>query len=170
MRPYWDCHRHRIAPVIANRLQDLVDTGKLCRHVGRIQEFRIAHDGVDVMIRERGQSESTVMRTDVVLNCSGSESDYRRLDSSLIRSLLQQGLAAPDPLRLGLNVDTSGALIGQNGLASHLLYTLGPPQKGILWETTAVPEIRGQAARLAATLFGPQPNSISPDGVQFLVR
>jgi uncharacterized NAD(P)/FAD-binding protein YdhS len=35
---------------------------------------------------------------------------------------------------------------------------LGPPQKGIFWETTAVPEIRGQAARLAVTLFGPRPN------------
>jgi uncharacterized NAD(P)/FAD-binding protein YdhS len=33
------------------------------------------------------------------------------------------------------------------------LYTLGPPEKGMLWETTAVPEIRGQAARLANALL-----------------
>ncbi len=32
------------------------------------------------------------------------------------------------------------------------LYVVGPPRKGTLWETTAVPEIRGQAAVLAQSL------------------
>ena len=32
------------------------------------------------------------------------------------------------------------------------LYVVGPPRKGTLWETTAVPEIRGQAAALAQRL------------------
>ena len=39
-------------------------------------------------------------------------------------------------------------------LQSGLLYTLGPPPlKGQLWETTAVPEIREQAAALAEEII-----------------
>jgi uncharacterized NAD(P)/FAD-binding protein YdhS len=29
------------------------------------------------------------------------------------------------------------------------MWTLGPPRRGVLWETTAVPEIRQQAEALA---------------------
>jgi uncharacterized NAD(P)/FAD-binding protein YdhS len=32
------------------------------------------------------------------------------------------------------------------------LFVVGPPRKGTLYETTAVPEIRGQAAALAQRL------------------
>lgn len=38
-------------------------------------------------------------------------------------------------------------------LQSGLLYTLGPPLKGQLWETTAVPAIREQAAALAEEII-----------------
>ena len=39
---------------------------------------------------------------DAVVNCSGSESDYRKLESRLINDLLDRGLVHPDPLGLGL--------------------------------------------------------------------
>ncbi len=153
LRPYWDCHRHRIAPVISARLNALIESGQLVRHVGRIRELRDEGVDVEVVIRERGNAATSLFRVGAVLNCSGSESDYRKLDSPLVQDLLARGLARPDPLRLGLDVDGDGALIGRHGVSSETLYTLGPPQKGILWETTAVPEIRVQAERLAASLL-----------------
>ena len=58
----------------------------------------------------------------------------------------------PDKLALGLDATVSGALKDINGNESNILYTLGPPLKGQLWETTAVPEIREQALRLANIL------------------
>jgi len=154
LRPFWDFHRHRIAPSIAMRLQALVDSGQLVRHVGRIMGYRETGRNVDVMIRQRGLDCVDSVRVDAVVNCSGSESDYRELQSPLIKDLLDQGLIHPDPLSLGLDVAHDGALVSGDGNPSHCLFTLGPPQKGILWETTAVPEIRGQAARLAALLLG----------------
>ena len=153
LRPFWDFHRHRIAPSIAARLQVLVDSGRLVRHVGRIMGYRETGRDVDVLIRQRGQGRVDSVRVDAVVNCSGSESDYRELQSPLIKDLLDQGLIHPDPLSLGLDVGQDGALIGAVGAASDCLFSLGPPQKGILWETTAVPEIRGQAARLATVLL-----------------
>jgi len=38
------------------------------------------------------------------------------------------------------------------GTASQSLYAIGPTLKGCLWETTTVPEIRVQAAKLAQHL------------------
>ena len=59
-------------------------------------------------------------------------------------------------LGLGLDATREGALIGPEGRPSSVLSTLGPPLRGVLWETTAVPEIREQARRLAERLLGPQ--------------
>jgi uncharacterized NAD(P)/FAD-binding protein YdhS len=71
----------------------------------------------------------------------------------LVTSLFVQGFARPDSLFLGLDVDENGALLDVNGRPSHSLFTIGPPRKGCLWETTAVPEIRAQAAHLAEHLL-----------------
>jgi len=40
-------------------------------------------------------------------------------------------------------------LVNSSGAPSTLLSTIGPMRKGRLWETTAMPEIRGQALELA---------------------
>jgi uncharacterized NAD(P)/FAD-binding protein YdhS len=62
-------------------------------------------------------------------------------------------LVRPDPLFLGLDVDSTGALLTAYGRPSNHLFTLGSPCKGHLMETTAVPEIRVQAAALARRLI-----------------
>ena len=157
LQPYWDCHRHRLAPVVAERLNRLVESGQLVGHAGRILGYQENESGVEVSIHYRGSDEVYRLQVDAVVNCSGSECNYRKLESPLIRDLLQQGLFHPDPLSLGLDVGSDGALVGANGEASNRLFSLGPPQKGVLWETTAVPEIRGQAANLARHLLEDDP-------------
>jgi uncharacterized NAD(P)/FAD-binding protein YdhS len=154
-RPFWDCHRHRIAPVVAERLQAMFSSGQLHRHVGRIVEYREGGQGIEVIFRHRVSERLEALNVEAVVNCTGSESDYRKLESPLVADLLSQGMARPDALSLGLDVAADGALINSAGNPSDCLFTLGPPQKGILWETTAVPEIRRQAAVLANLLLSP---------------
>lgn len=153
VRPYWEVHRHRIAPTIASRLAKVLQTGQLQIHAGRIQAFDEGVSGVTVTIRQRRTQELIQVRSSLVINCTGSECDYRRLASPLMQQLLTTGLACPDPLSLGLAVTEDGALIDRSGKASQQLYTLGSPRKGKLWETTAVPEIRVQAAQMAKNLM-----------------
>lgn len=153
LRPYWDCHRHRLAPVIAQRLQLEQDAGRLYRHVGRVLAYQEGQGGtVKVTLQRRGQSDLENFHVNAVLNCSGSESDYRNLESPFVHTLLDDGLIRPDALSLGLDATSEGAVINHQGQPSAWFYTLGPPLKGILWETTAVPEIRVQAGELAKTL------------------
>ncbi|MDO9396717.1 MAG: hypothetical protein Q7T71_09250, partial [Herbiconiux sp.] len=55
----------------------------------------------------------------------------------------------PDPLLLGIDTLDGGELVGESGRAVPGLYAVGPPRKGTLWESTAIPEIRNQAAAVA---------------------
>jgi len=153
LRPYWDLHRHRLPPRIAWQLDSMKHTGQLIRHCGRILAYRENLDGVEVCYRPRFGHETERLWVESLVNCSGAESDYRRLESHLVKSLLQQGLIQPDALTLGLQATADGALLQANGKPSTVLYTLGPPLKGMLWETTAVPELRVQAQHLARHLL-----------------
>lgn len=153
LRTFWDNHRHQLAPVAAEKLHVMIDSGRLTVHAGRVERFVEDEHGVDVTIRLRGSGERKVLRVDRVVNCTGSECDYRKLKHPLTENLIRRGMAVPDFLSFGLAVAPDGALINAEGCASEFLFTLGPPRKGTLWETTAVPEIRGQALQLAERLL-----------------
>ncbi len=159
VRPYWEVHRHRAAPQIARSIAEQISAGQIKVHVGRIIDYSetdYAEDdhGAKVTYRDRKSGTARCLEVDRVINCTGPESDYRRLQSPLMSVLLAAGLARPDPLFLGLDVSLDGALIGRDGSASQVLYTVGPARKGSLWESTAVPELREQIHRLAQHLIG----------------
>ncbi len=152
VRAYWDVHRHRVAPEIADLLDDMQSDGLVCLHKGRVTRYSESADGANLRYWDRETRTKKALHVHRVINCSGSETDCRRIDESLITSLVVQGLARPDRLFLGIDVDEHGALIDYKGAPSHRLYALGPVRKGCFWETTAVPEIRTQAAALAEHL------------------
>jgi uncharacterized NAD(P)/FAD-binding protein YdhS len=153
VRGYWDVHRHRIAGEIGEKLDRLFASGQLVPHTGSVHAYREDSDGVEVVIRKRGGEGFGTIRAERVVNCSGPQCNYRKLRHPLVTNLLEQGLARPDPLALGLEVAANGALVNAAGQLSSHLYTLGPVQKGMLWETIAVPELRVQAAALAGVLL-----------------
>jgi len=150
-RSYWDVHRHRVAPEIADVLSDMRAAGQVIAHRGRITRYLEERDTVAIAYR-KGGGTARMLHVHRVINCTGSETDCRRIDDSLITSLFVQGLARPDPLFLGPDADQHGALVDSMGIPSPSLFVIGPPRKGCLWETTAVPEIRQQAWALAEHL------------------
>ncbi|MFD0663700.1 FAD/NAD(P)-binding protein [Thermocatellispora tengchongensis] len=85
-----------------------------------------------------------------VVNGTGPGSPADR--DPLLAGLIAAGEARPDPLGLGLATAASGALLDAAGRPHDRLFTLGPTLRGTLYETTAIPEIRAQAARLARRL------------------
>jgi uncharacterized NAD(P)/FAD-binding protein YdhS len=96
-----------------------------------------------------GEGESTRFRVDRVINCTGPTLDLARAGEPLLEGLLGDGQVRPGPLGLGLDHDSRGVLLNSDGVPSTLFSTIGPMRKGRLWETTAMPEIRGQALELA---------------------
>jgi len=153
VRPYWDVHRHRIAPAIGARLASQIQDGQIEIHAGRIKAYAEDMDGVDVTYRDRESERVERLRVDRVINCTGPESDCRKVGDLLMTDLMRQKLARPDPLFLGLDVSPDGALIDAHGKVSDLLYAIGPVRKGSLWETIAVPDLRVQVSELARLLL-----------------
>jgi uncharacterized NAD(P)/FAD-binding protein YdhS len=152
-RPYWEVHRHRIAPEIGGLLGYQLLNHHIQAHAGRINSYREGKEGVEIGYRDRKTGKDRSLRVDRVINCTGPETDCRRLDNPLLTSLQDQELVRPDPLFLGLDVSDDGALIDASGVPSDFLYTVGPPRKGSLWETTAVPEIREEVLELVKHLL-----------------
>jgi len=97
----------------------------------------------------------TRLRVAGVVNCTGPERNYQRVQNSLIKTLLQSGLIQPDPLGLGVQVAANGAVMQADATPSNWLYTLGAARAGSPWETTAGPELRCQAIALAQELLQP---------------
>jgi uncharacterized NAD(P)/FAD-binding protein YdhS len=153
LRPYWEVHRHRAAPQIAQSIAKQISGGQIQLHAGRITDYKEDANGIKITYRDRKSGEANSLRVDRVINCTGPESDYRRLESPLMSSLLVKGLARPDALFLGLDVSLDGALIGRDGTTSEALFAVGPARKGSLWESTAVPELREQIHKLAQHLI-----------------
>ncbi|ACJ01391.1 FAD/NAD(P)-binding protein [Rhodospirillum centenum] len=156
LRPWWDIHRHRLAPQVADRILSLCDRGKLRVVAGRLRSFVLETDGsgrtVAAYWQPRGGDGLHCARVARVINCTGPGGDLSHSGPPIIRDLLDQGLARADPLTLGLDIDADGRLVGADGVAGRF-YAVGPPTRGAFWETTAIPDIRVQAARVARTII-----------------
>jgi uncharacterized NAD(P)/FAD-binding protein YdhS len=143
-RPYWDVHRHRIAPEVAQTIARMIAEGRLEVIAGRIVASERDGDALDVTIRKRGASTPQALRVDYAFNCTGPLQAIGRTRDPLLRSLLDAGQVRPDHLGIGLEVDEhSRAEPGER------LWALGPLTKGRYWEIIAVPDIREQAAAVA---------------------
>ena len=151
LRPWWDIHRHRMAPVVAAQLHAAMARGQLSVSAGRIAEITPGNSQVRVTFQPRHGEVQTADFARVI-NCSGPETDYRACNDPLVHDLMRRGFARPDPLGLGLEVSEQGALLSADGQPSSRLFALGPVTRGSFWEIVAVPDIRMHCARLAAHL------------------
>jgi len=151
---HWDVHRHRVAPEIDDVLQSRLRDRRLRVIAGRLVSVHENDGHVIVTFQRRGESRTETLTVGRVINCTGPARDIRLSTSKLMQSLLANGIGRPGPLALGLDVSDGGALIGEDGLVQHRLYAIGPLLKDHLWETTAVRELRSQAAALARRLVG----------------
>jgi len=143
-RPWWDVHRHRIAPEVARTVAQMIGEGRLEVVAGRIISAREDGDGLDVEFRKRGARAPQTTRFAYAFNCTGPLHSIGRTRDPLLRSLFDAGQIRPDRLGIGLDVDDRSRAMG-----GGRLWALGPLTKGRYWEIIAVPDIRGQAAAVA---------------------
>ena len=149
---YWNVARHRMPPEAALTIDELRGTGQLQILKGRLQKITWeAGIGFDVRYSTVGLEQ--YVHADAIINCIGSESRFDQLDAPLVRNLIENGLIRCDDIRFGLDATPDGHLKGADGQPSDMLYTLGTALKGVLWESTAIPEIRAQARDLAQKLI-----------------
>ena len=143
LRHKWGVARHRAASQSMQVINELLHTKQLELIRGRVYDIKSSVNGFEVQYVDKGQHH--YLQTSVLINCTGPESNFEKVEFPLIKQLLQAKLICIDALKYGIEASV-------NGQIAPNLYTIGPPLKGILWETTAVPEIRLQAQQLALLL------------------
>lgn len=152
LRPWWDVHRHRVAPAVADRIEMLRAAGRIELMAGRIVAAQADGERARVTIRPRGISYCRTVRVARIINCTGADGDLVGTSDTLLARLVARGLIRPDAQRLGIDVAADGAAVGADGRPSNALYAIGPLLRGRAWEATAVPELRVQAAGMAVEL------------------
>jgi uncharacterized NAD(P)/FAD-binding protein YdhS len=152
LRPWWDVHRHRLAPEVADRIAAMMARGQLAVIAAKPSAFESAVGSVTVTYRPRGRDDLHGLTVHRIVNCTGPQGDLARSTDPLLRGLIADGHARADPERLGLDVDNESRLIGVDGRAHDRLFALGPMTRGAFWEMIAVPDIRTQVWSVARKL------------------
>ena len=146
-RPYWDVHRHRIAPQVARQIAELVAEGRLQILAGRVLGARDGGSAIEIVLRRRGSNAQENRQFALVVNCTGPLHALERTTDPLLRGLIDSGAVGLDPLGIGLRLEAGAKVAG-----TERLWAMGALTKGHYWEIIAVPDIRHQAARIAAEI------------------
>jgi uncharacterized NAD(P)/FAD-binding protein YdhS len=160
----WNVLRHRIAPEIHAVITSAQLTGQLTLHAGDIERLEGCDGKVRVHLRG-GKS----LEGDLVINATGPQTRFSATRSVLLQNLLRRGLLCPDDMDMGVRVDADHTVVTAAGDRSPLLLVLGPLLRGTYWETIAVPELRGQARRVAETLLEQSPAEGEELGMEFMI-
>ncbi|MHC8386971.1 FAD/NAD(P)-binding protein [Pseudomonas sp. MDT2-39-1] len=153
VRPWWESHHHRSPPLSAELVARRHKEGRLRIQAASFKGLESTVEGqVSIRIRRRGEVETRVVSGVAMINSSGIEYDWRRVARPLPQQLLARGLIRPGPLALGIAAAVDGAVLDADGQVAQRLFAMGPPLRGMWWESTAVTDVASQAKALAERL------------------
>lgn len=152
LRPWWDAHRHRIAPDAYETLLSLQAQDRLQVLAGRLNDIEPGKQGLDIRWHPSARSDTSLdhARCQWFINCTGPAHDA--FSSPLTAGLVEQGRARLEPLEQGLDLDSQGRLVHADGSSDDTIFVLGPPSRAAYWESTAVPDIRQKIEALLPLL------------------
>jgi uncharacterized NAD(P)/FAD-binding protein YdhS len=168
LRTHWNVVRHRAPETVHRTVTAAIAAGRLEIVKGRVRSLPSPGMRVRVAVDD-GAGNERVLEGGALINCTGPQEGCSLTGSILYRNLLTRGLVAHDDLGLGIRVTSDFAAVERGGERSRCFLGLGSILKGTLWESTAVPELRQQAFRvaesIAAELGAPRIEVGSPAGV-----
>ncbi len=151
IRPYWEIARHRIPEKSASLLNEMMATGQLELLKGTILDASATDIGINIRYRCEHQDIQQVFHK--VINCTGPESNYRKVRFPIVNDLIERGRVKVDELGLGIKCTPEGRIINEQNQVEDGLWCIGPMRKSVLWETTALRELREQASELATLII-----------------
>lgn len=140
----WDVHRHRMAPVVADRVVRECQAGRLRTMRGNAT---VGLSGGRLRVR-LGAGEDDLHPVAVV-DCRGWGAAGVEDAHGLGRTLIGRGTARADPLGLSLDTTDDGQLRDRRGGVVRGVVAVGPARRAATWESTAIGAIRAQAAAVA---------------------
>ena len=150
--PYWNVHRHRMAPEVTQKIARLLAGNSLEIVAARIAHISANVKPITVELVPRDSSAPSRIQVDRLIDCTGPRRDFRSSNDALYSGLFSAGLMTSAVSGEGIQTGVRGELVSADGATSRTIYAIGPVRFGTLLETTAIPEIRAQANDLARYL------------------
>jgi uncharacterized NAD(P)/FAD-binding protein YdhS/predicted metal-dependent enzyme (double-stranded beta helix superfamily) len=148
-RPFWEVVRHRTAPAVADSVRSARDAEVFTTAAARAVTATGDWDGVTLSLCIRGERQPVTRKFAWVINCTGPGSGKGL--SPVLASLVNDGLLETDSLGLGVLSTSDGRAVAHGRVFDDLML-VGTLRKPDLWESTAVPELRLQAAHAATAI------------------
>ena len=104
----WSVHRHRMAPQVAQALEELRDAGIFHVHAGQVQSAIDLEGALALQVKLALRERPYTWRTDWLVNCTGTDPQLFANGQPLMDALLARGLARPGPLNMGVATDDGG--------------------------------------------------------------
>lgn len=147
--PYWDVHRHRLAPHVGEQVNELRQKEIIRLVAGRIQSVQAHGNLLTIDYLDALSKTSGTFEAGAIINCTGPNYDLSKVGDLLIKALLRKKYMCQDLLQIGLDLTDSYQLKNQINQTQDNLYYIGPMLKAQYWEAIAVPELREHVYQLA---------------------
>jgi uncharacterized NAD(P)/FAD-binding protein YdhS len=134
-------------------IQSLIDSKQIELYAGKLLNVQENTNDLTITFYDKSSEKEISLNAQRIINCIGPEGDFDKVENPLLRNMLSHGLITKDPLSLGFNATGDGRIIDKSGKVIDNLLTIGSGLRGILWESTAIPEIRVQAHEMANKLL-----------------
>jgi uncharacterized NAD(P)/FAD-binding protein YdhS len=157
LRPFWDTYRFRIAPQVDDIIKRRISNGTLTISAASIRASADQEDGVTgkdlaVDLRPRRSRNWERAAFDAIVIATGPAHGSVFATNPLLAQVGDAGLARPDPLGLGIDVDLGGHAIGRDGAVTETLFVAGPLARGTFGELMGAPDLARYARNIAETI------------------
>ena len=154
LRHLWGVARHRLPVHTHDLMQSLRIQNKLIVLAGNLKDINETADGLQISYYNRKSRLNETLTVERVINCTGPESSIKKTGNVVLQNMWKRGVLTADPLELGINADAEDfRVIDKYGEKLPAVFTMGTNLRGMLWESTAVPELRIQADKLAGLIL-----------------
>lgn len=148
LRRYWDVHRYRIAPQVAQAIEARRANGTFRSLAARLQTLEADDEALALHLALRGGGQHREAVDYLVLTTGPAHHDL--LDGQpFFTALRQAGLIRADALGLGIAVDAQSLAVGR---ADHI-WVAGPAARGYFGELMGLPQVADHAQRVARSVL-----------------
>lgn len=141
VKGWYDAFRFRNPPQTEAIACAAAGRGQLAFAAGRLRSARKSGSTFIVDYEERTGGASRSVKAGVIINCTGPMPRPSGSGNPFWQDLLKAGIGRDAACGAGIDVDTSGRLVGAQGQAHRRLFAVGPPTIGRFAEAIAVPYI-----------------------------
>ncbi|MFU0444985.1 FAD/NAD(P)-binding protein [Pseudocitrobacter faecalis] len=148
LRRFWDVHRYRIAPQVADAITAKQQAGLLTVLAARLKTVTAKENHLRVQLAVRNDEQQD-LSVDYLILTTGPAHASLTESQPFLRDLRRAGVIRPDALGLGIDVDIHSQTLDAQGKPSTIFLVSGPAARGRFGELMGLPQVADHAQAVA---------------------